>query len=349
MRLVSPLLKHAVYPTLHRIGYLDHVMPAEGYAVANYHGVLPEGYSSREPFLDANLVGLEVFRKQLHFLKKHYRIIHPEEFRASIENRSPLPPRTVLLTCDDGLMNCLTDMLPVLQSEKVSFLFFVTGASCGNAPGMLWYEELYHLMRTESFTRLDSELPAEHGGSNSASSTLPENFQSRWWSTVRRASQLDSVARADWLNLVRERCGPLQLHADKRWQLLQLNQLRQLADAGFCIGAHTMTHPVLSLCREEEVRQEIQGSKRALEEALGKEVWAFAYPFGNPATVGEREIRIAQQAGFSCAFLNVEHWTMPNPSAYTLARTHVSRDTATSELAAHLSGLHSRLQRAVGA
>jgi peptidoglycan/xylan/chitin deacetylase (PgdA/CDA1 family) len=109
----------------------------------------------------------------------------------------------------------------------------------------------------------------------------------------------------------------------------------------------------LSLCSEEEARSEIQGSKHAIEEALGERVWAFAYPFGNASTMGDREVRLAREAGFSCAFLNVEQWSPKQggsggADAFLLPRTHVSRDTGISEFAAHLSGLHSRLQRAIG-
>jgi hypothetical protein len=122
MRLVSPLLKHAVYPALHHMGWLDRVMPPGGYAVVNYHGVIPSDHSPSEPFLDGNLVPPETFRRQLRFLKSHYHVIHPEDFRAWIAREVRLPPRAVLLTCDDGLLNTLTDILPILQSEGVSFL-----------------------------------------------------------------------------------------------------------------------------------------------------------------------------------------------------------------------------------
>src|ERR1700689_1731028 len=127
MRLVSPLLKHAVYPVLHQIGWLDHMMPAGGYAVVNYHGVVPSDHSVAEIFLDGNLVKPEMFRRQLQLLKSHYDVVRPEDFRAWIEQGKQLPPRAVLVTCDDGLLNTLTDMLPVLQSESISCLFFVTG------------------------------------------------------------------------------------------------------------------------------------------------------------------------------------------------------------------------------
>ena len=343
MRLVSPLLKHAVYPALYHIGWFDHTMPPDGYAVVNYHGVLPAHYSATDTFLDGNLAHPEVLRQQLQFLKAHYHVIHPEEFRGWIEQGKALPPRAVLVTCDDGLVNSLTDMLPVLQSEDVPCLFFVTGASCADNPGMLWYEDLYVLMRNSPFSELNSQLPMQEGNAQSS-----ENFQALWWSTVRRASRLDETARVAWMDLARSKCSPIGvLHLERRLRLLNIGELRQLAEAGMSIGAHSRSHPVLSVCSEEEAGREIQQSRIDLENALGLRVWAFAYPFGNPSTMGQREVRLAREAGFACAFLNVEHWGSGPSDRLALPRIHVTRDTAIPELAAHLSGLYTRLQRTV--
>jgi hypothetical protein len=120
MRLASPILKRAVYPALHRLGRLDRSMPIGGYSVVNYHGVAPADYSGGEVFLDGNLVQAEVFRQQIQFLKSRYQIVHPEDFRAWIERGQQLPPRAVLLSRDDGLVNTLTDMLLMLQTDNVS-------------------------------------------------------------------------------------------------------------------------------------------------------------------------------------------------------------------------------------
>jgi peptidoglycan/xylan/chitin deacetylase (PgdA/CDA1 family) len=345
MRFVSPLLKHGVYPVLHHAGWLDRLTPPGGYAVVNYHGVVPDGYSGGEAFLDGNLVQPEMLHRQLQFLKARYQVIHPEDFRASMERGQPLPPRSVLVTCDDGLVNTVTDMLPVLQSEDVPCLFFVTAASCSDQPGMLWYEELYLLMRQQPLTEAVSQLPTEQGADAPSSSG---SFQSRWWRTVRRASQLDASARAEWMDRVRRQCGPTPaMSSERRWRLLTISELRQLAQAGMSIGAHTRSHPVLSLCSDEEARREIQVSKLEIERALGRPVWAFAYPFGNPATMGDREFRLAREAGFSCAFLNVEYWRGMNANPFARARSHVTAEMTLPEFAAHLSGFHSRLQRAV--
>jgi peptidoglycan/xylan/chitin deacetylase (PgdA/CDA1 family) len=365
MRLVSPLLKHAIYPALHHSGWLNRMTPPAGFAVVNYHGVVPADHlcseaSSQDAFLDANLTHPKAFRQQIKFLKDRYHVIHPEDFRVWIEQGKPLPARAVLLTCDDGLLNTLTDMLPMLQSENVSCLFFVTSASCRENAGTLWYEELYRLMRSQPVTEHDLQLPVEKATKEEATKfDAADNFQARWWSTVQRASRLDAGRRADWLAQLRDRYGPTQdLRSEKRGRLLNVAELRHLAAAGMSIGAHTRSHPILSLCSEEEARREISESKLELERALGRSVWAFAYPFGNPSTMGAREVRLAHEAGFSCAFLNVEHWDAARqkaehpdaqaPARFALPRIHVTSNTTLPEFAAHLSGLHIRLQRAVG-
>lgn len=345
MRIVSPLLKRVVYPALHRTGFFSRFSLPDGCAVVNYHGVLTADHTDSDRFLDGNLVQPQVFRKQLQFLKSRYHLIHPEDFRACIQNGKPLPARSVLVTCDDGLLNTLTDMLPVLQNENVPCLFFVTAASCRDDPGMLWYEEIYHSMQSKPLGELVAQLPLDpHSDSSSSAS-----FHSQWWNVVNRASQLDAAARANWMARVRlESTRTRGKVSEKRWRLLSLTELMELSRSGMTIGAHTETHPVLSLCSDDEARREIHESKAAIERALQRPVWAFAYPFGNSATVGDREFHLAREAGFSCAFLNVENGTGQS-NQFALPRTHVTWDMSLSELEAHLSGFHSRLQRAVGA
>ncbi len=148
--------------------------------------------------------------------------------------------------------------------------------------------------------------------------------------------------------VIRKNFAVLPEFFEKRRRLLNDGDLKQLIGAGMTIGAHTRSHPILSLSSEEEARREVQESKIEIERALGRTVWAFAYPFGNPATMGEREFSLAREAGYSCAFLNVEHWAGQESNPLALTRTHVTADMTIAEFSAHLSGVHTRLQRAVG-
>ena len=56
--------------------------------------------------------------------------------------------------------------------------------------------------------------------------------------------------------------------------------LSDVAEMGHEIGAHTLTHPNLTLLSGSEAEREISVSKKDLEEASGVKVRGFAYPFG---------------------------------------------------------------------
>src|SRR5579871_1023426 len=157
MRLVSPLLKRAVYPTLSKCGYLRRASPT-GPAVVTYHGILPAGYRSVDRVFDGNLVTAKMFRQQLSLLKHHYNVIRPEEFLLWCEEKRELPPHSVLLTCDDCLQNNVSEMLPLLREADLACLFFATGASVSEEPKMLWYERLY-LMLLLTPEKVSIELP----------------------------------------------------------------------------------------------------------------------------------------------------------------------------------------------
>lgn len=334
MRFVSPFLKHVAYPVLHHSGWLSRSLPGGSCAVVNYHGVLPDGYASRDSFLDGNLVSKEILRKQLQLLKCRYHVISPDDFHKWLEGRADIPSRAVLITCDDGLLNTLTDMLPLLESVGVPCLFFVLGASCCDKESRLWYEELYQLLACERDNAKDIWESTE--------------FHARWWQKVQEASELDRGEREEWMRTLRTRCGTTtERSVPKRWCLLNVAQLKQVAAAGMEIGAHTLSHPVLSACREDLARWEIEESKRELERVLGRPVWAFAYPFGNPGTMGVREVRLAREAGFTCAFVNTGGGIVDRSQPFTLSRAHVTAQMNLSEFEAHVSGLHQRLQRAV--
>jgi peptidoglycan/xylan/chitin deacetylase (PgdA/CDA1 family) len=352
MRIVSPFLKRVLYPALSITGVFRRTS-ARGLAVVTYHGVLPQGYETVDAALDGNLISVGALRRQLRLLKAHYAVISPGDALAWRAGRGELPPRAVLLTCDDGLMNCLTDMLPVLHEEKMNCLFFVTGASAEDCRQMLWYEELFLL-----FLR----APAGHFEVSSEGVLIQGELGLRqqrraiWWSAVKRLSQVDAGIRSRFLRAARMQFG---LHAERsfdegnpaacrRFGLLTATELRELAAAGMTIGAHTLSHPMLSQLAPELAYAEISESRLRLESVLKKRVWAFAYPFGDPQSVTPQVLAMTQKAGYEAAFLNFGGGLGIDLPAYALPRVHVTSEMSLAEFEAHVSGFHARLQRGAG-
>jgi len=79
--------------------------------------------------------------------------------------------------------------------------------------------------------------------------------------------------------------------------MLSWEEIREMHSAGITFGAHTLTHPDLTGMAFDKVEEELLGSKRIIEDALGVEVTTFAYPFGRYDT------RVRELVGnhFNCA------------------------------------------------
>ncbi|HZP18351.1 MAG TPA: polysaccharide deacetylase family protein [Terriglobales bacterium] len=341
MRVFSPLLKRVVYPGLSRTGYFrrrKQLAPA----VLTYHGLLPQGYTPRDIALDGHLVSDRGFRAQIQLLKTRYSLIPPEQFRAWLAGGVSLPPRSVLLTCDDGLLNTLTDMLPILRELDVPMLFFVTGASTRKDRSMLWYEQLY-LWLIQAKAAVELRAPWRRDPYRARGSS---QIRFLWRELMRRLSKLEEHARAEALDAMR-----IQIGISRDWQaeysqnepmrrrffMLNASDVEELGRAGITIGAHTLSHPMLSRMSGDTAYFEVSESRSRLQKLLGREVWAMAYPFGNDESVSARDQELASRAGYECAFMNDE--SSP-PEQFSLPRIHVTSEMSCAELEAHLSGFH---------
>ena len=126
---------------------------------------------------------------------------------------------------------------------------------------------------------------------------------------------------------------------------MNCEEVRTLSDAGMTIGAHTMHHPILSQCSDECAEAEIAGSRRELQSAVGQEIWALAYPFGDAGSVTERELILAKSANFDCAFMNMGGGFGASLPTFALPLVHVTADMKLGEFEAHASGFYRSLHR----
>jgi len=218
---------------------------------------------------------------------------------------------------------------------------------------MLWYEELFLLFL---------HAPAGHFEISSEGILIQGELRSSeerraiWWNSVKRLSQLNSGTRGLFLQATRIRFGATEvpefrdgnLAWCRRFGLLTRRELLELASAGMTIGAHSLSHPMLSQLPPELAHAEISESRARLESVLEKPVWAFAYPFGDPQSVTPQVLAMTEQAGYQAAFLNFGGGLGAALPPYALPRVHVTARMGLAEFEAHVSGFHARLQRLAG-
>lgn len=100
-------------------------------------------------------------------------------------------------------------------------------------------------------------------------------------------------------------------HPDAPWtRIMTPAEVKELADHGIEIGAHSMTHRDLSALPYEAAFAELSESKRALEDSLQAPVTVAAYPYGQAVAETRRACR---DAGFqfACRARGLGVWTDP--------------------------------------
>jgi peptidoglycan/xylan/chitin deacetylase (PgdA/CDA1 family) len=171
--------------------------------------------------------------------------------------------------------------------------------------------------------------------------------QRRYWflheATTAIVQQLKTVPDDERLAILRETGFEETKEFDAR-QALSINELRELNNkADF--QSHTVFHPVLTHCSSERAEAEIAQSRINLKTMLGNEVYALAYPNG---TYSEREIRLAEKAGYKCALTLDRGFNTARTPLFRLRRICVPDNANRHELLVKTSGLWGGIRAVLG-
>jgi peptidoglycan/xylan/chitin deacetylase (PgdA/CDA1 family) len=103
------------------------------------------------------------------------------------------------------------------------------------------------------------------------------------------------------------------------------------------IGAHTVTHPVLSTLNNEDQKREIVGSRTRLSEITGQPIVGFSYPYGQRRDYSLQSVAIVRECGFAYACSNFPGYVTSQSDLFQMPR-YVIRDWRADEFAARLEG-----------
>ena len=87
--------------------------------------------------------------------------------------------------------------------------------------------------------------------------------------------------------------------APERCRLMSWRHVRELADAGVGIGSHGMSHRSFTRLTRAEARAELREAKQRIEDEIGREVHAFAFPSGHAR---REHVALAVEAGYRMSF-----------------------------------------------
>lgn len=264
-------------------------------AILTLHRVRPENDAPFRPnrgleitpsFLDALLSALRASDVDLVSMDEAYeRIVSGGSFR-----------RFVALTFDDGYRDNRSYALPILQRHEVPFTLYAV-PDFADGFGHMWWATLESAVGISDTLELviDRERRTFDcttlAAKDATFAVLYDYIRTRPTQTEIRAIEA-RVADASGVD-PEDEC---------RAQVMTWKELRAFAEEPLVtIGAHTLSHPILTRLDDDDAREEMEGSADAIESKLGRRPEHFAYPVGQPYAAGAREFELAREIGFKTA------------------------------------------------
>lgn len=106
--------------------------------------------------------------------------------------------------------------------------------------------------------------------------------------------------------------------------LMSAGQIIEIAELGFEIGSHSLTHPHLVALSDGDLRREVADSKKKLEDMVGKQVSAFSYPYGE---YDSRVLETVAEAGYDYAVVTKLGTVRNDTSPFEIPRVNIRWNT----------------------
>jgi peptidoglycan/xylan/chitin deacetylase (PgdA/CDA1 family) len=266
-----------------------------GVLVLCYHGLRSASRGTGDiPFANLHVTN-ETFEAHCRLIADTCHPIDLTTFRDAQINPRALPARPVLVTFDDGYRSVFEMARPVLRRYRIPAAVFVCSDPV-RARRLFWFDAVARAAGEEAVAAVRA---------------LPDD--------ERRAVAAACEARAD---------------ASDPLAPMTTDQVRQLADEGFAIGAHTSSHAPLGQSSPDLQQEDLESCRTTLESWTGQRVDALAYPWGAPRIdYTPQTVAIADALGFTTAFTTKPDFARPGEPVLERSRFVMLAEVSAAELA----------------
>ena len=272
--------------------------PWYGVTVLAYHGVR-DAETTRLGTSEELHVRIQSLDRQLRALRTIATPISLCQWRTARRRGRDLPPRSVLVTFDDGYRSVMDHAVPLLERYDIPAVVFVcTGPAVTGE--LLWFDAL-----------------ERHGRAAEIEDVKRLPFDA--WRRV--TAEVRTIARSDDERAVMTRD---EVSALARHPLIE-------------IGAHTVDHPILANATTSMQRQQIADSIESLRQWTSQPIRAFAYPNGRYCDFAPETVEIVRDCGVDSAFSTEPRMAM-SADAFSACPRFTMLDTISdARLAQYLS------------
>ena len=232
--------------------------------------------------------------EQIQYIKRHYNVVSGPELMDAIVEGTPLPPRPLILTFDDGYIDHFTEVFPVLDRENLPGCFFPP-AKCILEHKVLDVNKIHFVLASTPEKRTLVESIFTQIDENRSCYNLLTS--AAYWEKLGTPNRFDP-AEVIFCKRMLQRELPVELRqaitdelfsryvttdeaSFSRELYMTPDQLRVLHRHGMYIGSHGYDHFWLNTLSIPQQENEVDQSLAFLK-SVGADIrrWIMCYPYG---------------------------------------------------------------------
>jgi peptidoglycan/xylan/chitin deacetylase (PgdA/CDA1 family) len=226
--------------------------------------------------------------KQIRFFKRNYCCISLPEAISILEGKDKLDDNYVVFTFDDGYIDNFIYGEPIFKEFDIHPTIFLTAGNVDTGEP-IWTgvvdEILINCPNPSKCNEIfDIGIPKKKLNMNEA-------FNYSWM----LKSVLTKMPQKDITKSIEEIKEKVRYTPSAKTELMDWGKVKSLANSGWTIGSHTMSHINLAIESEEIVTRELYDSFKLIENKTESKVHHFAYPFGMPQHISEYAVDIVKK------------------------------------------------------
>ncbi len=274
-------------------------------------------------FTDLNLivgVNRDTFKWQLEQIKRTHQVMSLSEYLLECK-KGTKPQSVVIITIDDGYKDFYTVAYPLLKEEKMAATFFIATAYLDNNNWFWWDKFKYVIMNTPQ-----EKLDFIYSGTafHLSLKTLNEKYRA-CEKLLSHYHRLKANEKESFVDHLTESMGiAIPPKPTKEYETISWEEIVEVSSSTIEIGSHSNDHKILTQIEvHEDLKRDIETSKRVIREKANIEVKTFAYPNGLIADYDQAVVDCVRENGFIGAV--VAHDGLYNKNApFTINRMTVS-------------------------
>jgi peptidoglycan/xylan/chitin deacetylase (PgdA/CDA1 family) len=234
----------------------------------------------------------------MQYIKKNCHALSIDEFLDIQKSGDALPPRSTIVSFDDGFRNNYSVAAPILEDYQIPAIFYISSGVV-NTDIMFWVDILEDAINLSEKSTIRVRLDQEKEFSI-------RNYEEKFRALVAIKGYCKTASVTEKDRIIQDiqdaTCITADVAHSANYQKISWKELKKMhSNTLFTIGGHSLYHNILSSLDIDLLKKEIQLSLDLLEINLQSPITHYSYPEGQAHHYNQEIIELLKGSGIVCS------------------------------------------------